>query len=150
VAFEVVKKKAFALREPLPEDAISIQKSGMATLRVGPLAMVGVSDRCIALADSELMRVGIRRPHEDEAELGFTVQVLRNKGGRDTGRRHVNLAPAIRRLGVEPREVAGRYRLMSVDQMLFVTFTDQSRGDRVREAARQKRAAEVAKQKDRK
>ena len=36
---------------------------------------------------------------------------------------------------------------MSVDQTLFVTFTDMSAGDRVREAARQKRAAQIAKEK---
>lgn len=141
------KKKAFTLREPLPEDMISIQRSGMATLRVGPLAMIGVTDRCIALADPELMRIGIRRPTEEESDFAFSVLALRNKRGKDTGRRHINCAPAIGRLGIEPREVAGRYRLMSVDQMLFVTFTDMSTGDRVREAARQKRAAQIAKEK---
>ena len=93
------------------------------------------------------MRIGIRRPHEDEAEFAFKVQVLRSKGGRDTARRHLNLAPAIRRLGLEAREVAARYPLMSVDETLFVVLTDMSTGDRAREAARQKRAAQITKKK---
>jgi len=119
----------------------------MATLRLGPLAMIGVTDRCIALADVELMRIGIRRPTEEESDFAFSVLTLRSKRGKDSGRRHINCAPAIARLGIEPREIAGRYPLMSVDAMLFVVFTDMSMGDRVREAARQKRAAQIAKEK---
>lgn len=147
MAFEVVCKKRFVLPEALSEDQIALQRSGVATVRLEPLAMVGIAERCIALADSELMRIGVRRPREDESDFAFNVQVLRSKGGKDTGRRHINLAPAIRRLGVEPREVGGRYPLMSVDGTLFVTLTDMSTGDRAREAARQKRAAQLAKEK---
>ena len=147
MAFEVVRRKPFVTLEAIAEDQIALQRSGVGTVRVGPLAMVGVTDKFVALADSELMRIGIRRPHEDEGDFAFHVQVLRSKGGKDTGRRHVNLAPAIRRLGLEAREVSGRYSLLTVQDVLFVTLSDLSTGDRVREAARQKRAAQIAKEK---
>jgi hypothetical protein len=149
VPFEVVAKKTFRLPEPLAEDAISIQRSAVATLRLEPLAMIGVTDRAVVLADPELMRIGIRRPTEDEADIAFAVHTLRSKAGKDSRRRHVNLTPAIRRLGIEPREVGGRYTLMSVEATLFVTLTDMSTGDRARETARVKRAAQIAKDKGR-
>jgi hypothetical protein len=148
VSFEIVRRKKFELPAALDENSVSIERSGTVLLRVGPLAMIGVTDQVVALADAELMRVGLRRPTDDETDFAFNVRTLRTKSGRDTGRRHINLTAAIRRLGLEPRDVGGqRLPLMSKDDLLFVTFTDMSAGDRVREAAREKRAARIANEK---
>ena len=130
MAFAVIRRRQFSTAQPLGEDEISIQASGNASLLVELLNEIGVSDMCVVLADRELLRVGLRKPRADEREFAYQVMVQRTKSGKDSQRRQLSLRAAIVEIGLDPRTVAGRYPLQSVDDLLFIVLTDLSSRDR--------------------
>ncbi len=114
--FEIVEPGHLQPMEPLPEGMVSIAKSGRLTIRQADLEAAGIEHYVIALADRETFRLGLRAVHDDERMRSVAVSVVTaGKAKRDTSRRSINVARAIRRLGLEPAALAGRYELHPKD-----------------------------------
>jgi hypothetical protein len=137
MAFELVKRRGYAFQPALKLEELSLQATGAAGILVDTLDLIGVKEKYVALADLELLRIGVRAARADDGQNAYTVTVQRSKKGKDTGRRLLNLRAAIVQLGLDPRAVRGRYELQSVSDMLFVVLTSPTAQDRAVHAARE-------------
>ena len=126
MAFEVVEPGVFGLREALPEGQCSVSKCGKLSLRLADLESVGIGHYAIVLADRESLRLAVRGVRDGEQAQSVAVSLTAGHK-RDTGRRALNVARAIGRLGLELDAVAGRYDLLTKgegrDALLIVNFT---------------------------
>lgn len=116
---------------PLGEGEISIGKSGMATLHADDLELVQiVGDRCVLLADPEHMRLGLRVPAGSEPTVPVRKALTSGKKKRDTGRRIINVLPALREMRIEPAKISGRYAIRTKDNLLIVNLAAPSRAEK--------------------
>jgi len=130
VAFEVVPPSRTGLPvDPLTPGTASLSRQGCLTIYAEDLALVKITDVVVLLADHEAkFRVGLRRPREKEDDLCIRVRPLvRKRGKADPRRRRINMAPAVRALGLAPGpETAGRYEVRTVDDLLILNLAEAS------------------------
>ncbi|MEP0848136.1 MAG: hypothetical protein HRF50_15100 [Phycisphaerae bacterium] len=129
---------------PLPEGWCSVSKVGVLLAYTSDLELVQVDSRAVLLADGATLRIGIRRPDDEEAEYAVSVRPVRRGAGKlDRKRREVNVLPAIRELGLTPAAAAGRYELRTKDNTLLIELTGaaQHAGEAV-DASRPKQTRE--------
>jgi hypothetical protein len=129
MGFEVVPCGRFAPVDPLELGEISICRTGTATFRAEDLAAAGIDKPwCTVLADPETFRLAVRKRRSGEEQTSVAVSVVTRKGGKDTGRRRVNFARAIKQCDVTTEAVAARYNLHKHDKnnegLLIVCLTD--------------------------
>lgn len=128
MAFEVVTTAQSFFKPKLPAGMCSLVKSGALHLAASDVEAAKIGGRCVVLADPDTLRIALRRVRSGEEDGAATVRVEKNKLGKDTGRRSVNVGRAIVRLALEPQNVAGRYPLIrtrgdSGGELLIVNLT---------------------------
>lgn len=125
MSWEVCERGHFGSTEgSLGAGQVAMQKNGVATLPIGDLKAIGIIDRCVVLGDPGNMRVGLRAANGDDASV-FSVRG--KKGGKTV---QVNVMQALRKLGVNPEGVRGRYSTISKDRVIFWTVTELTSAER--------------------
>lgn len=124
MSFEPVDRRHWHRPAALSEGEAGLQRGGTMTVLAADLELVAIGDAVRVLVDRGGLRIGLRAPAPDEAAVAFRVSPVRVQAGkRDTGRRRVNLRPAIVALNLDPRVTAGRYALKVQGNMLLVDLT---------------------------
>jgi len=130
LGFEVVACGRFAPADPLEVGEISLSRGGTATFRSEDLAAAGIDKPwCTVVADAETFRVAVRARRSGEEQSSVAVSMVTRKGGsKDTGRRRISLARAIKQCDVTTEAVAARYNLHRHDKdhegLLIICLTD--------------------------
>jgi len=137
LGFQVVPCGRFAPVDPLEVGEISICRTGTATFRAEDLAAAGIDKPwCTVLADPDTFRVAVRARRSGEEGSSVAVSTVTRKGGKDTGRRRISLARAIKQCDVTTEAVAARYNLHRHDKdnegLLIICLTDGPAGDKRR------------------
>ena len=110
-----------SLFSPLEEGQTSITTGGLALFRREDLALVDIADEAALRADCGSLRIALRRPRlPDDAGSVTRVTTPKRAGRPVRGRATVNLAPAIRELGLTVKAAAGRWELITKDDLLIV------------------------------
>jgi hypothetical protein len=123
LAFEIVEPGTFNFAEPLAVGQCSISKAGRLSCRAEDVRAVGIGHYAIVMADGQTMRVALRVPRDGEQPKSAALTITTaGKGAKkhDAGRRNVLIMRALRRLGVTPEAVAGRYALSQHDGSLLI------------------------------
>ena len=126
MGFEPVEvKSAGELFRPLEAGEVSIAKTGFALFLLEDLLLVNIADQAALLADSGgTLRIALRRPRlpEDEGCVA-EVRPLKRRDRPVRGRMNVNLASAIRQLGLTLAAAGGRrYELTTHRDLLIVNL----------------------------
>lgn len=134
LGFEVVPCGRFLPVDPLEVGEISLSRAGTATFRTEDLAAAGIDKPwCTVLADPGNFRVAVRARRSGEEQGSVAVSTVTRKG-KDTGRRRISLARAIKRCDVTTEAVAARYNLYRHDKdnegLLIVCLTAGPLGDK--------------------
>lgn len=119
----------------LPEGMISLQKSGLATVRIEDLVLVGIpadAGKVAVLACSETNRIAIRRwIQEEHGDSAFAIRApTKQKGVKNESVRMLNLNAPLKRLGIKPEAYAGRYELHTKDDLLLLNLVDLNERDK--------------------
>jgi len=135
LGFEVIPCGRFLPVDPLEVGEISICRTGAATFRAEDLAAVGIDKPwCTVLADPDTFRVAVRARRSGEEQGSVAVSTVTRKGGKDTGRRRISLARAIKRCDLTTEAVAARYNIHRHDKdnegLLIIQLTDGPLGDK--------------------
>jgi hypothetical protein len=130
MSFEVVPRGVFSVATPLAEGQAALGKSGKLRLRCSDLGRAGIKDVCVVLADVELLRIALRRTRSGEENVSMRVSPVGHKNRKPGSSVAINVARAIRRLGLEAASLAGRYELSAKgpdgDALLIVALADLS------------------------
>lgn len=127
MGFEFVPRGTFGAKPGLSEGEVALLAGGVLTFRRDDLALVGIGDRVAVLVDRGTLRIAFRAPTEDEA--ADASQFYREKDS-ESGRRKLLVNRALKELGLNARDLAGRYQLMTKDRLLIWTPTDASSADK--------------------
>lgn len=120
MAFETVSIATRTFGEALPTGYCSVAKSGDALFHAEDLALVGIVDRAVLLADGGELRVGLRQPREGDTDI-----VAVRPAANGSSRRRVNLKRALLTIGIEPRAVRGeRFELHTIGEVMFIKASE--------------------------
>ena len=132
MGFEIVEPGSWHPMDPLPKGKCSIAKSGKLTAHAEDLAVAEIGKRAVVLADRDSFRIALRAAREGDDSRSVAVATVTGKSKRDTGRRGLNVARAIRNVGLEVENVVGRYELMAKgsgrDALLIVNLMPDTAG----------------------
>ncbi len=122
MAFVVVKKGAWGQSPPMPAHQCRVNSSGSLVLQAEALARAGIDGEAVVLADAGSLRIAIRSPRADDAaDERVAVRLNKNKAtGKPSSLRCVSVTAALRALSVEPKEVGGKYALVSKEDLRIV------------------------------
>lgn len=135
MGFEIVEPGTF-LREPIGEGTCSIHRNGTVTFCAADLKLVGMDLYALVLADPGLLRIGLRKPRTADERKQSRALTPRSGRNGQSGHVSIQLGAAIRRLGLKPEAVAGRYDLITKDDLLILPLASgEPRGKQVVEAA---------------
>lgn len=115
MSFEIVEVTRVGLPNPLPKRHTSITRGGSALFHAADLTAAGIAEAVVLLADPGSLRIGLRAPRSGEGKIAARVSVTKRNGKPIVGKRTVHLTPAIRKVGLTPPEVVGRYELTAKD-----------------------------------
>ena len=111
--FEVLPAGTFGNAEGLALGTCSLGRNSTLMCHASDLDAVGITHYATVLIDRDNKRVGLREPRDGEQSQSVACSVVsRRKGGTDTGRRRVLVTRALKELGLNPADVAGRYELI--------------------------------------
>lgn len=109
----------------LQEGEASIDRRGSLVVRSADLEAVGITNYAIVLADADTRRIGLRAVRDGEQSISLACSVILTGSRNDSRRRRTSVLRAIRRLGLTPEAVAGRYTLnVHRDELLFITLDE--------------------------
>ncbi len=112
MSFEIIPAGKPIGGDALKPGSASLGANGNVTMLAADLEEAGITDKAAVLADAGNLRIALRAPRDGEAAGAATVSALTTgKGKKSPTRRRVNMARALRAIGVEARTVAGRYGL---------------------------------------
>ena len=121
MGFEIIQPGAF-VQARMERGQISLGKTGQLWLCAEDCEQVSIRDRCVILADSGTLRIGLRAADHGEVEFAARVGIVKGRKCRDSGRRCINVARALRQLGLEVEAVRGRYQLAQKDNLLILAL----------------------------
>jgi hypothetical protein len=124
IGFERVKAGVCGLAPRLDEGQLSVDRQGEGRVHATALGAVDiVGEWVVVLADSATLRLAIRQPREDEDEYKIRARVpKRYKNQPDLRHRKINLRRALLACGLRPAEAAGRYPIMTKDDLLIISL----------------------------
>ncbi len=128
MGFEIVERGEWLPGSPMKEGECSISSSGHLCFRQADLALIEITGAAVVLADTATLRLAVRRPRDQEARNAMVVSTVTNHQKRDTGRRTIAGARAIKRLSLEPRACRGRYPLTTKDDLPIINLADAEFG----------------------
>lgn len=115
--FEIVPPGKKVGGDPLPEGFGSLSTKGVLTMHEADAAAAGIGKAAVLLADGGTLRIAIRAARDGEAGSAVSVAaVATGKAGGPVNRRRINLARAIKRIGLDGPAVAGRHKLHRHDE----------------------------------
>ena len=103
----------------LPEGDVSITRDGLLTARRDDLALVSITDRLVIGIDDSNFRLCFRAPRDGEDAIAVTLRDRKSKGGATYATVKFSIRPALRELKLKVADVAGRYTLTAVDDLLL-------------------------------
>ena len=117
----VTVKRNGLLCRPLESGQVSISRTGVALFHRDDTALVDIGDEVALLRDVGSLRIALRRPRlPEDADSVARVTTPKRAGRPVRERATVNLAPAIRELGLTLKAAAGRWELATKDDLLIV------------------------------
>jgi len=127
MTFVIVEPGKWQSPDPLPKGWASLAKSGRLRLYASDLQAAGIKDRAVLLSDRDTWRIALRAARDDERERSKPIAICTTgKTKRDTGRRQLMIARAVRTLGLEVEKCSGRFELMrkgtGADALLIITL----------------------------
>jgi hypothetical protein len=129
MGFQVIEPGHWKTPDPLAEGEVSVNKEGRIIFRREDLTEAGIEGFCVLLADPMTLRIAVRKPREGEAGRSLVVSTIKGHKDRDSGRRAVNAARGIKALKLDPAACAGRYTLMTKDELLILGLANAEFGD---------------------
>ena len=121
----IIHEKKMTSADPIPEGQVSIDKRGTLTVRSTDLALVRIKDTAIILSDELTLRIALRAPRLNEQRKAYAVaRIFREKNQPDPDWRRIGLRSAISAINLEPAAVAGRYTLMTKEDLVIINLTD--------------------------
>jgi len=115
--------RGLSLRSIQPGQA-SLTKSGILTLNAADLKSVMIADKAVILTDKSTTRIALRRARDGEFDT-MGVRVYGKPKSRT--RRITSFKGALVELGIDPVQAAGRYGLMTRDDMLILNLADAAK-----------------------
>jgi hypothetical protein len=111
VSFEVIPAGKAIGGDALKDGQASLGSNGSITVRTSDLAEAGIvgGGKAIVLADPATLRIAVRAPRDGETEGASVSPLTTGKGKRSETRCRVNMSRALKAIGIEARDVAGRY-----------------------------------------
>jgi len=122
VSFELIPRGQFRSGPSLKPGECSLNKSGTLILVAADVARAKIGTAVCVLADGGSLRLGLRGPHSDEIDSAMNVTMMKSKKGKDTQRRAVNVARAVKWLDLELAAACGRYAVDFHDGLLIVNL----------------------------
>lgn len=108
-------------RRQVEPGTASLNRAGCLKVHSGDLRRIGVASREVAvLIDRETMRLAIRTPRGGDG-LGEPSVML--KLGKKAGHATINIAGALRRLGLDPASTSGTFPLAVKEDLLIVQLS---------------------------
>lgn len=119
MSFKLFEPPATAWIKPIEEGQAGLAKSGTLTLRPEDLALVQIEGKVRVLVDTGTLRIAFRQTDDDDMH---SIRVA--TAGKGGNRRKINIAAVLKRLSLDPREAAGRYRLATKDNLLILDLAN--------------------------
>lgn len=120
MSFEIVPRGQLGNFSSLPKECCSISQNGTALFWAEDLKRVQIDALAVVLIDAGTLRIGLRVPDEGENEIAMSVLLPNKKTKKDTGRRHISVLGALKRMGLTGKAAAGRYALHAKGGLLEI------------------------------
>ena len=105
MGFEVFKPGSIAIN-PLGPEEVSLSR-GRLNVPAELLDRVGITNKAVVMGDRETKRIAVREPRTGEPAAKVIYQTSKRTGAKRRG--SIWITSALRGIGVDPNEAAGRF-----------------------------------------
>ncbi|GMU22836.1 MAG: hypothetical protein AMXMBFR13_29200 [Phycisphaerae bacterium] len=124
MSFKEYVPKEMTMQAPLEEGFASIDKNGTGRFHTEDLGLVGIGDLAVVMTDEITMRLALRAARQEEGRKALRVTMVHYGKKPRPDRRSIRLSGAIREMNLEPRSVAGRYKLTTKENLIIINLAE--------------------------